>query len=148
MFRLVFGAFDISTSSANLVSCRGCLHFATLSGVLKRHTRCICDIYHGQCSCFAIFIMVNVHFSRLRICKALPPSPLKWPSLPKRCAMCWNERKIIYQIFPIFSFWVIGHQRATHFAKTKLFKSRQACREYWDWSDNDFSHKWFFLCDS
>jgi len=43
--------------------------------------------------------------SQVRIC--LSPSHEKWPSLHKRCAMCWNEWKIIFQIFPIFSFWVI-----------------------------------------
>ena len=41
-------------------------------------------------------------------------TPQKWPSLHKRCEMCWIEWKIMYQIFTIFSFWVIGRQRATH----------------------------------
>ena len=29
----------------------------------------------------------------------------KWSNLHERCGMCWNEWKIHFQIFTIFSFW-------------------------------------------
>ena len=47
------------------------------------------------------------------------PTPLRneGESLYKRWRMYWIEWKIIFQIFPIFSFWVIGRQRATHSIK-------------------------------
>ena len=33
-----------------------------------------------------------------------PPHPQKWPYFHEICAMCWNERKII---FAIFIFWIM-----------------------------------------
>ena len=48
-----------------------------------------------------------------------PPSPQKWPPLHDRCAMCWNEWKIRFQIFTIFIFSVIGHQRYNRSATKK-----------------------------
>ena len=70
--------------------------------------------------------------------KDMQTPPQKCPFLHKRCGMCWIEWKIIFQIFPIFSFWIIGRQTTTH-STTKnifLFKSGQICREDW--------HEWFF----
>ena len=47
--------------------------------------------------------------SQGRICKPpSPPSPQKWSDFYERCGMCWNERNIIYQIFPIFIFRLWG----------------------------------------
>ena len=75
-----------------------------------------------------------------------PPSFQKWQSLHKRWGMYWIEWKIIFQIFPIFSFWVIGRLSTNPFGhKKKLFKSGQICREDWNWPDNYFLHGWFFF---
>ena len=52
--------------------------------------------------------------------------------------MCWNEWKIIFPIFPIFSFWVIGAKEVTRDAQKKIFKSGQIYKNDRDWSDNDF----------
>ena len=64
--------------------------------------------------------MDSIGFSQLRIYR-LPPQ--KWPSLHKRCAMCWNDRKSIIQIFPIFSFRVIGVQKDV---QKNQFSSKEA----------------------
>ena len=84
--------------------------------------------------------------SQVRIC--LSPSHEKWPSLHKRCVMCWNEWKIMYRIFPIFNFWVIVARELTIRLQKKLFKSGQIFRKDEDWSDNDFLVRELFLHDS
>ena len=92
---------------------------------------------------FMIF-KLNLALSQVRICR-LPPSQ-KWPYLHKRCAMFWNEWKIMYQIF---SFWAIGCQRAAH-STTIFFCSKLAKftgRIGIDLTMIFIIHD-FFLCDS
>ena len=64
------------------------------------------------------------------------PHPQNWSSLQKRCAMCWNEWKIVSQIFPIFSFWSIVAKEVTKDAQKKIFKSFQICWKDPNCSDN------------
>ena len=77
------------------------------------------------------------------------PRPIqKWPSLHKRREICWIAWKIIFQIYPIFSFWVIGRQRASYpfgHEFCLLLKSGRIYREDRNWSYNDFRTNDFFV---
>ena len=41
-----------------------------------------------------------------------PLPPQKWPSLLKRCAMCWNKWKIMFPIFNFSQSSILSHARS------------------------------------
>ena len=73
------------------------------------------------------------------------PSPQKWPSLHKIYAICWNEWKIMYHIFPIFSFSVIVVNDVTIRLQNKIVHKwpnlQERCGLIWQW----YFSSWVFF---
>ena len=93
--------------------------------------------------CIANYIPVKILVTSKDM-QTHPPLPQEWPYLHERCAQCWNEWKIIFQILSTFFFsygWLylqftVVTQQVCH-RPNKMFKRDKIYRRDVHFSYND-----------